>query len=187
MLDYIVLGIVSEQAMTGYDIQKCIENGIGMFYKASYGSIYPILSKLLKKEFVTCIDEVQGKRVKKNYKITAAGKEEFLNWLTQEDRGSMEVFMAKVFFLDQLPMQLASEKINRYEDTLNAYCEKLKHKNKEFEQLPNRDTYYYKLSTLYYGIYKLQTAIQWCKMVKNRVELKQNIRPMEGENVSCRR
>lgn len=43
MLEYIVLGMVNYEDMTGYDIKKYIESGISVFYKASFGSLYPIL------------------------------------------------------------------------------------------------------------------------------------------------
>ena len=36
MIDYIVLGMVQDEALTGYDVKKWIESGIGNFYKASY-------------------------------------------------------------------------------------------------------------------------------------------------------
>ena len=39
MLESIILGMVSDNDFTGYDIKKLIENGIGVFYKASYGSL----------------------------------------------------------------------------------------------------------------------------------------------------
>ena len=46
MLESIILGMVSDNDFTGYDIKKLIENGIGVFYKASYGSLYPALKRL---------------------------------------------------------------------------------------------------------------------------------------------
>ena len=46
MLASIALGMVLEGDLTGYDIKKRIEKGIGVFYKASFGSLYPALKKL---------------------------------------------------------------------------------------------------------------------------------------------
>ena len=40
MLESIALGMLLEKDLTGYDIKKFIENGIGVFYKASFGSLY---------------------------------------------------------------------------------------------------------------------------------------------------
>ena len=49
MLESILLGMVLEEDLTGYDIKKRIETGIGVFYKASFGSLYPALKKMLMK------------------------------------------------------------------------------------------------------------------------------------------
>ncbi|WP_081905926.1 PadR family transcriptional regulator [Kineothrix alysoides] len=41
--------MVLNEDLTGDDIKKLIENGIGTFYKASFGSLYPALKKLTEK------------------------------------------------------------------------------------------------------------------------------------------
>ena len=173
MLEFIVLGTLYTNSLTGYDIKKCIEGGIGMFYKASYGSIYPILSKLLEKGYVVCADEVQCKRVKKKYSITACGKKEFMKWLDEDNviGNSIESTMAKVFFFDRIPRDLAYKKISEYEESLRDYQKNLMIKKEKFEKLENRDAFYFKLSTLYFGICKLQSIIQWCETVKQGNDL----------------
>lgn len=66
MLESIILGMVSDNDFTGYDIKKLIENGIGVFYKASYGSLYPALKRLTDKGCLTTYEKPQGGR-KKNF------------------------------------------------------------------------------------------------------------------------
>lgn len=168
MLEYVMLGTLFDNTLTGYDIRKCIESGVGMFYRASYGSIYPILSKLLEKGYVVCIDEVQSNRVKKKYSITECGKNEFMKWLMEDhaSSSSIESTMVKVFFFDKLPRQEAFKKISEYEEKLQDYQMKLISKKEKFEKLENKDTFYFKLSTLYFGICKLQSIMQWCETVK---------------------
>ena len=169
MLEIVILGTLYTTEMTGYDIRKCIENGIGMFYKASYGSIYPILGKLLENGHVVCVDEAQGKRVKKKYTITESGKTAFLEWLNEDENNnsSIELFMAKVFFFDKLPQKAAREKISRYEEKLLEYKQNLMEKKETYEALDNKETFYFKISTLYFGICKLQSMIIWCEAVKS--------------------
>lgn len=168
MLEFVILGTIFDNTLTGYDIRKCIESGIGMFYRASYGSIYPILSKLLDKGYVTCIDEVVSNRIKKKYRITKSGKDEFMKWLIEDNvsNGSLESAMVKVYFFDKIPRRTAYEKINEYEEKLRNYQMELINKKEKFEKLKNRDTFYFKLSTLYFGICKLQSMIRWCETVK---------------------
>lgn len=64
MLESIILGMVSDNDFTGYDIKKLIENGIGVFYKASYGSLYPALKRLTDKGCLTTYEKPQGGRKK---------------------------------------------------------------------------------------------------------------------------
>lgn len=167
MLEFIILGTLYYHSLTGYDIRKCVEGGIGMFYKASYGSIYPLLGRLSEKGAVVCTDEAQGKRTKKIYSITDLGKREFMTWLEAEDTGdSIESFMAKVFFFDQLPVEFAYEKISAYEERLLEYQDNLMAKKEVFDKANGKKDFYYKLSTLYFGICKLQSLIGWCETVK---------------------
>ncbi|MGF7142138.1 DNA-binding PadR family transcriptional regulator [Anaerotaenia torta] len=110
MLEYLILGMVFSDDLTGYDIKKSIENGIGTFYKASFGSIYPALRKLTDKDCLIMYDKPQGGRQKKFYRITEDGKRFFNEWLTS----SMNVMdganthLAKVYFFDKLPADLRS-------------------------------------------------------------------------------
>lgn len=183
MLEFIILGTLYTDTLTGYDIRKCIEGGIGMFYRASYGSIYPILSKLLVKGYVVCADEAQGKRVKKKYSITAGGKKEFMKWLNEDNDSCnfIESIMAKVFFFDKIPRDLAYEKISEYEEKLQDYQKNLMIKKEKYEKLENKDAFYFKLSTLYFGICKLQSIMKWCETVKTGNDLETLISPGKRE------
>ncbi|MDD5937309.1 MAG: PadR family transcriptional regulator [Clostridiales bacterium] len=180
MLDYIILGVLCSDSLSGYDIRKCIEHGIGMFYKASYGSIYPILTKLTKEGCVSC-EEEKGMKKRKVYTIQPKGKEKFQEWLKdlEETGGSIETFMAKVFFFDQLPYETVVKQIDTYEKSLKDYLNVLLEKKKQFEGLKNQDDFYYKLSTLYFGICKLQSIILWCQTVKEKAPLQELIQPMK--------
>lgn len=41
MLEYIILGLLMEGPMSGYEMKKTIDSSVGLFYRASYGSLYP--------------------------------------------------------------------------------------------------------------------------------------------------
>lgn len=182
MLEYIILGTLCYKSYTGYDIRRAIENGIGMFYKASYGSIYPILNKLLEKGFITCSHENNGKRIKKSYSITVDGRKVFADWLenSEETGNSMESFIAKVFFFDQLPYEKSRQNIQAYEEKLEEHLHQLLLLKNKYEGLENKQQFYYKISTLYYGICKLQSMILWCQTVREQREL-ENLVIMEEE------
>ena len=170
MLEYIILGILFEGPATGYEIRKNMEQGIGMFYKASFGSIYPLLARLSESGDIANSDEQETitSRNKKEYHITESGKGNFWVWLGDlENTGnSMEAFMAKVYFYDHLLPEEASQGIAVYEEKLRCYLQELLKKSEAYKDAENGC--YHRLSTLYFGICKLQSMIQWCEVVRNK-------------------
>lgn len=71
-LRLIVMKTLSNRKLSGYDLIKQIEKDTGT-WKPSFGSIYPLLEKLLKEKLVNV--EIQGR--KKNYFLTNEGKKYF--------------------------------------------------------------------------------------------------------------
>lgn len=66
----IVLSVLAERPMHGYEIAKYIQEQSKGLYKPSPGSIYPALNSLLRKKFV----RVESSERRKTYQITPAGK-----------------------------------------------------------------------------------------------------------------
>ena len=168
MLDYIILGMVYDVNLTGYDIKKYIENGIGVFYKASYGSLYPALKKLTEKGFLTMYEEPLGGRQKNYYKITNEGKKVFLDWLVLPINvlDGTNTHLAKVYFFDKLPSDIRDRQLLEYEINNEKYLRKLQALENDFDKMENKDCFYYKLSTLYYGICITQETLRWCRHIR---------------------
>lgn len=168
MLEFMALGMVLENDLTGYDIKKKIENGIGVFYKASFGSLYPALKRLTEKSFLTTYEKPQGSRKKIFYHITNDGQTQFFNWLSSP----MDIFegtnthLAKVYFFDKLPSEIRECQLFEYELNNKNYLKKLKDLENQYCKIENTDCFYYKLSTLYYGICITEKTIQWCQHIR---------------------
>jgi len=168
MLDYIILGMVYDVNLTGYNIKKYIENGIGVFYKASYGSLYPALKKLTEKGFLTMYEEPLGSRQKNYYKITNEGKKVFLDWLVLPINvlDGTNTHLAKVYFFDKLSSDIRERQLLEYEINNENYLRKLQALENDFDKMDNKDCFYYKLSTLYYGICITQETLRWCRHIR---------------------
>lgn len=98
----ICLGLLTRGPATGYEIKKQFEDGgYGHFVEASFGSIYPALSRLTDEGLVKVRDEPQDKRPdRKVYSITRAGRESFVDALMaplQEDRHRSPFAFAMLF------------------------------------------------------------------------------------------
>ena len=46
-LDCVILGLLSHEELTGYEIKRRIDSSLSYFWGASYGSIYPTLNSLV--------------------------------------------------------------------------------------------------------------------------------------------
>jgi DNA-binding PadR family transcriptional regulator len=69
-LKYVVLKLLREKPMHGYEIMQALEAESGGWYTPSAGTVYPALQLLQDQGYVQS-EEVGGKRV---YSITAAGR-----------------------------------------------------------------------------------------------------------------
>jgi len=69
-LKFMVLALLGEKPMHGYEVMQRLEDESGGYYSASPGSVYPVLQMLQDQGYVDS-EEVEGKRV---YRITEAGK-----------------------------------------------------------------------------------------------------------------
>lgn len=168
MLEFIILGTIYSRSLSGYDIKNEITNGVGIFYKASFGSIYPILKKLNSKNLISMNEESSGKRIKKIYSITKEGKEIFLEWLTSPmnlEEGTNHK-LAKIYFFDKLDKKDRDIQLDIFEKNNIEYLRFLYELRDKYESMDNKDCFYYKLSTLYYGICITKENIRFFKHIK---------------------
>lgn len=100
---YVILGMVSREPRSGYEIKALVDNSTRFFWAASYGQIYPELKRLSKAGLVEGVDAPRGGRKRTVYAITAGGEEALKEWLRQppgtyemRDEGLLKLFFAGV-------------------------------------------------------------------------------------------
>jgi len=170
MFEYIVLGMVLNEQRTGYDIKKEIDAGIGNFYRASYGSLYPALKKLTDKGYLTMNEQSHGSRVKKYYKATDAGATEFLKWLSVsfDPNADATVSLAKIFFFGELPDDVRNKILGEYEFYIGQGLRRLREIEECHAHLIENDRDYYEIATLYYGLLNTISSLRWIKHIKEK-------------------
>ncbi|HWF17365.1 MAG TPA: PadR family transcriptional regulator [Acidimicrobiales bacterium] len=102
---YVVLGMVSLGARSGYEIKQDVERSIRFFWTISQAQIYPCLRRLEHEGFVMGTDQPAGRRRRRLYKITDSGQEVLRSWLTAAEPIPFElrdVGLLKLFFADAL-------------------------------------------------------------------------------------
>lgn len=120
------LGILALGEATGYEIKKLVAEGsFSFFSEASYGSIYPALTKLTEEGMVTFQTTPQSKRPdKKVYSLTAAGRDELTRALRRDpgpDKNRSE-FLASILFAEAVSPERVSELID---DRLRQHRQKI--------------------------------------------------------------
>lgn len=97
---YFILGFLSQKPMSGYDIKRFLARFNWLIGSPSFGSLYPVLHALLKDGLVT-VEAIppEGKRPRKIYSITEAGRAVLREWLDQlaVSDASLKAFLMSLF------------------------------------------------------------------------------------------
>ena len=71
---YVLLGLLSHEPLSGYDIKKRIDQSISQFWNVGYGQIYPTLALLEKEGLIERILSENAKGPQRNvFAITNKG------------------------------------------------------------------------------------------------------------------
>jgi DNA-binding PadR family transcriptional regulator len=108
---YVILGMVSREPRSGYEIKALVDNTTRFFWAASYGQIYPELKRLSAAGLIEGVDSPTGGRKRTVYGITAEGEEELKSWLKEPPTTCemREEGLLKLFFAGALPAGEAVE------------------------------------------------------------------------------
>ncbi len=111
----VILGLLREQPLHGYEIKRIIEEHMGDWTNIAFGSIYFALKKLTEEGFVEQAGvEQEGHRPSRMiYQIAEAGRQEFMRLLRETWREPERHYYAidiGLAFIEALPL----EEINDY-------------------------------------------------------------------------
>jgi len=108
-LKYAILGLINRETMTGYDLMKVFNMELVNFWYAKHSQIYPELKKLTDEGMITYQILPEGDKLrKKSYSITEKGKQDFHNWILQQDLlepTPKDIFRLKAYFIESLSNQ----------------------------------------------------------------------------------
>lgn len=153
-MNQVILGFLSHEPMTGYEIKKRIDTTLGYFWSGSYGSIYPTLSALEKNGLVTKEETSENNRTKLTYAITEEGRGQLREWLVTpvvKDELRYETLL-KLFFGGELGEEGTLQHIQNFEDKIKKELPFLKMCAAQLESLPDKDTHKYYLLTVKFGV-----------------------------------
>lgn len=173
---HVIMGLLMIEPSSLYRLIKAFEEGVGLLYSASAGSIKRALDKLLTQGFIEVQSEEEGGRGTKLYRVTEPGRAEFQSWMAAEPTGSSldNAVLPRLFFLGHMPKVEQGEVLKNLQDRIHSDRQKL-------VELGDRlDTYeipeeYVEIAThqraaLVYGIDSGQFMLDWFARYADQIE-----------------
>lgn len=168
-IDCVILGLLSHEELTGYEIKKRMDTTLKYFWSASYGSIYPALSDLVNRGLATKREDKENKRNKLIYTITDDGRNYLKEWLTlpvEKDELRYETLL-KLFFGNEQDIEQVLSHIKLFEEKIKKELPYLLGAEKVLKACLNDDiAHKYYLLTVTFGLKTYRTYLEWCEEAK---------------------
>lgn len=167
-LKHAILGLLSVQPMSGYDLNRAFTTTVAHFWHADQSQIYRTLDKLTaNKAITTKVIRQEGKPDRKVHSLTTTGRAELERWLTSplEHERFKEPFMARLFFAANLS----------YAEVLQLLAEREKQAERKLQSLKTLDAPVKDLAsalraaTLRKGIIDIEAELAWLQQTRKSI------------------
>ena len=168
---YVILGMVSREPRSGYEIKALVDNTTRFFWAASYGQIYPELKRLSEAGLVEGVDAPRGERTRTVYAITAEGEAALKDWLRQppETVEMREEGLLKLFFSGVLPPEEGAATLRAMREHRLGLAERLRSMEPRAEGKLEEMDDPYPLMVLRGGIEFNEWFAGWCERMEERL------------------
>jgi len=162
---YTILGMLSIQPMSGYDIRKEIADSLAHFWHGGYGQIYPALKQLASQGMIEEQAGAAGGRAdRKVFSLTTRGRAKLRDWLTQppQTQTPRNELLLKLFFGRLVPSEASERHVLQFrqqQQQLNGACRELETQLLA-TQARHSDLAYW-LMTISYGRHLSRALIAW--------------------------
>jgi DNA-binding PadR family transcriptional regulator len=162
----VLLGLLTIEPMSGYDLGQTIRSSVGHFWNESYGQIYPNLKALAAEGCVTSKTEKQkGKPARQIYSITNRGRERLARWLAVPPQPEIprNELLLKLFFGRQTLPEISIQHVGRMVENESAILQqigRIEEEIKKNRQYP--DTPYWMMAVRF-GQLELEAHLRWAQ------------------------
>jgi DNA-binding PadR family transcriptional regulator len=161
----VLLGLLTIEPMSGYDLGQVIRDSVGHFWNESYGQIYPNLKRLAEAGQVTAQTERQkGKPERHVYSITKKGRKRLAAWLEVAPQPEIprNELLLKLFFGAQISPEISIQHVERMVESERAFLREFK--RIELEEIAKSEQYpdapYWKMAARF-GQLELEAHQRW--------------------------
>ena len=168
-IDVVILGLLSHEDLTGYDIKKRLDGAIGFFWKGSFGNIYPALTSMEKEGLVSKKKtSMSGGRERIPYHITSQGARALKAWL-KEEQASNELryeTLLKLYFGGAADRSTALRNIQIFEEDVKRNLTVLKMFKENLEKVLDEEDHVFYYLTVTFGVDTYEAYLKWCTKAK---------------------
>jgi DNA-binding PadR family transcriptional regulator len=164
-LEHILLGILSDKPLTGYDISKWYQMLLKYFYPADQRTIYRALKRMHENGWVdveVVVQETSPNR--KVYHLTQIGKTELKEWLATPLPldPAYNLWLGQLYFGDNVDPSYLITNLQARRQQITAQLEELERRaNQENPQVVLTPKLLIRSMTLAYGIAVNRFRVQW--------------------------
>lgn len=177
-----LLGLLTIEPMSGYDLGRMVRASIGHIWSESYGQIYPNLKRLAAQGLVDCKTEKhKGRPDRRIYSITPKGREQLAEWLSVPPQPEIprNEMLLKLFFGAQAPISVLIANVERMIEEHRALLHQFQ--RVEHEEIDKNPQYpaapYWKMAARF-GQIEMQAHLKWAE------ETLRALRKIAGQQMS---
>jgi PadR family transcriptional regulator AphA len=175
-LEYAILGFLSQQSLTGYDLKKIIDTSIRHFWPADQAQIYRTLARLTEEgkaemELVPQADRPD----RKLYHITASGRAALASWLRSPTpvEPNRSAAMIQLFFSGQLSdaevLQMLEGVADEMRAGLQLYADIPRRMETYAQYVESPRQFYFWMLTLEIGVNSMRSNLEWIEAMMGRL------------------
>ena len=167
-MEFVVVGLLLLRPATLYGLYHSFDQGISLFYAASYGSLNNALKRLLANGLVEVRQSIVNGRNNKLYSVTAQGQQAFFNWMLEQPtpKNLETAALSRVYFLGLLPTPaLRAQVVRQILAAIDASAQALQQVDEAVGAIQVPPAYQpiltYQLATLRYGLASHHFSRRW--------------------------
>jgi len=163
---FLILGLLSEGPLSGYDIARTTKLRFRFFWSESYGQIYPELRRLAEEGLIG-EGNAEGSRGRKTWILTEAGSLALKSWLEEDkevsDIARFETLLKAYFSFAASPGTLGRI-LGGFEERLSAEIAAMEGMEDQLHDIPDpQGNHDYALMVLELGLATYRTWKDWAE------------------------
>ncbi len=162
---YVILGLLSEEPLTGYEMKRIIDMRLSFFWNESFGQLYPTLGRLAAEGLIT-VQREDGKHGSVRYAITPSGRAALKAWLKEPAEKELIRYelLLKLYFSTPDTAEEMLAQVQAFEESHRGQLELFRQFERELTRdIDTHENHRQILMVLAFGQRVWSAYAQWCE------------------------